>query len=83
VTGDENINVGDKLLCTSNEGLLSIGGTRTVYGITESSINTIPCDTSWVSRKDFRWHCYTHLPQAASPSVAAAVTGLGGEQNNE
>ena len=75
MTGNENIKVGDKLLCTSNEGLASVGTARTIYGLTENSINMIPCDTSWESRKDFRWGCYEHLLKAIESNEIPSASG--------
>lgn len=62
MNGNEDIKVGDQLLCISNEGLSSVGTLRTITGITENSINfNGNCQTSWTRRKDFRWECYKHL----------------------
>lgn len=62
MTGKEDMKVGDRLQCISNEGLMSVGGFQTIKGLTENSINTNGSPTAWQSREGFRWHCYRHVP---------------------
>jgi len=59
-----NLKVGDELLCTSNEGLMSVGERKTIVGLTEKSINFSKCETSWQSRDSVRWDCYRHIPKS-------------------
>lgn len=63
MTGKENIKIGDELLCISNEGLMSLGDKHIVKGITKTSINLVGASTSWISRGDFRWGNYKHIPK--------------------
>jgi hypothetical protein len=64
MNGTESIEVGDKLQCISNEGLSSVGSIRTITGLTETSINfNGDCQTSWQSRKTFRWGHYQLFPK--------------------
>lgn len=55
MTGKENIEIGDQLMCISNTGISSLGDKILVWGITEKSINTSGSDTGWSDREDFRW----------------------------
>ena len=61
MTGKEDIKIGDKLKCMSNEGLMTMGKFYTVYGINKDDINVVNCNTSWVPRNSFRWENYQHI----------------------
>lgn len=60
MNGNENIKIGDKLICISNTGLSVFGSIKTIWGLSEKSINFQKCDTSWQSRNDVRWECFKH-----------------------
>jgi|ERR1044072_6393105 hypothetical protein len=60
MTGTENIELGDVLVCISNEGLSTIGTRKVVFGITEKYINLGGFINGWSRRDDFRWYAYRH-----------------------
>lgn len=82
MTGKEELKVGDKLICTSNEGLSSIGSEHEITALQGNFISFSKNGRIWEDRETFRWHCYKLLPQAIDPteppSAAEAEPGVGG-----
>lgn len=62
MTGQEQLSVGDQLICISNEGLCSVGTIRTITGLNDEFISFSKGAQFWTKRSEYRWHCYKHDP---------------------
>lgn len=49
MTGNEELTVGDKLICMSNDGLCTFGTKITIGRL-------------WEKKSKFRWECYQRVP---------------------
>lgn len=66
MTGEENIKMGDKLICITNDDIESIveGSIITIYAvrhtgkIRNTGINITNKGTGWRRKDEFNWHCY-------------------------
>lgn len=65
----DEITIGDEFVCMSNEGLWSIGDVKTVWGISDTSINFQPCLTSWIKKEDARLGNYRHVQKEPTQEI--------------
>jgi len=66
-----SIEIGDELVCMSNEGLWSMGDKKIVWGVSENSINFQPCLTSWQSKDRARLDHYRLVKKKPTKEILA------------
>jgi hypothetical protein len=77
MTGKEELKVGDKMICTSNEGLSTVGSKYEITALQGNFFSRTKNGRIWENRGTFRWSCYKHLPQAIVPTESAQASAGG------
>lgn len=62
MTGNEELTVGDKLICMSNDGLCTFGTEITITDLDGDFISFSSNGRLWEKKSKFRWECYQHVP---------------------